>query len=157
MKNLNWLRERLIDKLGSAESVSGSSEGSGYWRGRADVLRESLLIVDSMRDGQVDRRAVWRKSVERFGRDKQSIVCMEECAELIQAISKLKRYNPEDPNNKVGRKELIENLYEEVADVLICIDLLSEIYGLKFGDVRRMIHHKVWRMKRRMEAQGAEL
>lgn len=58
MKNLNWLRERLIDKLGSAESVSGSSEGSGYWRGRADVLRESLLIVDSMRDGQVDRRAV---------------------------------------------------------------------------------------------------
>lgn len=79
MKNLNWLRERLIDKLGSTESVSGSSEGSGYWRGRADVLRESLLIVDSMRDGQVDRRAVWRKSVERFGRDKQSIVCMEEC------------------------------------------------------------------------------
>ena len=73
MKNLNWLRERLIDKLGSAESVSGSSEGSGYWRGRADVLRESLLIVDSMRDGQVDRRAVWCKSVERFGRDKQSI------------------------------------------------------------------------------------
>ena len=37
MKNLNWLRERLIDKLGSAESVSGSSEGSGYWRGRADA------------------------------------------------------------------------------------------------------------------------
>ena len=60
MKNLNWLRERLIDKLGSTESVSGSSEGSGYWRGRADVLRESLLIVDSMRDGQVDRRAVYR-------------------------------------------------------------------------------------------------
>ena len=97
------------------------------------------------------------RSIAWYGADMQTTVCMEECAELIQAISKLKRYNPEDPNNKVGRSELIENLYEEVADVLICIDLLTEIYGLKFGDVRRMIHHKVWRMNRRMEAQGAEL
>ena len=101
--------------------------------------------------------AVEMRSIARYGIDAQTTVCTEECAELIQAISKLKRYNPEDPNNKVGRSELIENLYEEVADVLICIDLLSEIYGLKFGDVRRMIHHKVWRMKRKMEAQGAEL
>lgn len=97
------------------------------------------------------------RGIARYGPDTQTTTCMEECAELIQAISKLKRYNPEDPNNKVGRSELIENLYEEVADVLICIDLLSEIYGLKFGDVRRMIHHKVWRIKRKMEAQGAEL
>ena len=96
------------------------------------------------------------RSIAWYGPDAQTTVCMEECAELIQAISKLKRYNPEDPNNKVGRKELIENLYEEMADVLICLDLLSEIYGLKFGDVRSMINHKVWRMKRKMEAQGAK-
>ena len=96
------------------------------------------------------------RSIAWYGPDAQTTVCMEECAELIQAISKLKRFNPEDPNNKVGRKELIENLYEEMADVLICLDLLSEIYGLKFGDVRSMINHKVWRMKRKMEAQGAE-
>lgn len=101
--------------------------------------------------------AIKMRSIAWYGPDTQTTTCMEECAELIQAISKLKRYNPEDPNNKVGRSELIENLYEEVADVLICIDLLTEIYGLKFGDVRRMIHHKVWRMNRRMEAQGAEL
>lgn len=96
------------------------------------------------------------RSIAWYGPDTQTTVCMEECAELIQAISKLKRYNPEDPNNKVGRKELIENLTEEMADVLICIDMLTEIYGLKLSDVRRMIHHKVWRMKRKMEAQGAE-
>ena len=96
------------------------------------------------------------RSIAWYGPDAQTTVCMEECAELIQAISKLKRYNPEDPNNKVGRKELIENLYEEMADVLICLDLLSEIYGLKFGDVRSMINHKVWRMKRKMEAQGVK-
>lgn len=94
------------------------------------------------------------RSIARYGNDKQTTVCMEECAELIQAISKLKRYNPEDPTNTVGRAELIENLYEEMADVCICFDLLVEIYGLKQSDLRRMIDHKIWRMKRRLEAQG---
>lgn len=101
--------------------------------------------------------AIKMRSIAWYGHDMQTTTCMEECAELIQAISKLKRFNPEDPNNKVGRSELIENLTEEMADVLICIDMLTEIYGLKFSDVRSMIDHKVWRMKRRMEAQGAEL
>lgn len=98
--------------------------------------------------------AVKMRSIARYGNDKQTTVCMEECAELIQAISKLKRYNPEDPANTVGRAELVENLCEEMADVLICFDLLIEIYGLKPGDLRRMMDHKVWRMKRRLEAQG---
>lgn len=98
--------------------------------------------------------AVKMRSIARYGKDKQTTVCMEECAELIQAISKLKRYNPEDTTNTVGRAELIENLYEEMADVCICFDLLVEIYGLKQSDLRRMIDHKIWRMKRRLEAQG---
>lgn len=94
------------------------------------------------------------RSIARYGADTQTTVCMEECAELIQAISKLKRFNPEDPNNKVSRKELIENLYEEMADVQICFNLLFEIYDLKPSDLRRMIDHKVWRMKQKMEAEG---
>lgn len=98
--------------------------------------------------------AVKMRSIARYGNDTQTTVCMEECAELIQAISKLKRYNPEDTTNKVGRSELVENLYEEIADVCICFDLLTEIYGLKPSDVSRMVNHKVWRMKRRLEAQG---
>lgn len=94
------------------------------------------------------------RSIAWYGADTQTTTCMEECAELIQAISKLKRYNPEDPNNKVSRNELIENLYEEMADVQICFNLLIEIYNLKPSDLRRMIDHKVWRMKQKMEAQG---
>lgn len=98
--------------------------------------------------------AVKMRSIARYGADTQSTVCMEEFAELIQAISKLKRFNPEDPTNMVGRNELIENLYEEMADALICFDLLVEIYDLKQSDLRSMIDHKVWRMKRKLEAQG---
>ena len=84
------------------------------------------------------------RSIAWYGADAQTTVCMEEFAELIQAISKLKRFNP---TNMVGRND--ENLYEGMADALIC--LLVEIYGLKPSDLRRMIDHKVWR---KMEAQG---
>lgn len=98
--------------------------------------------------------AVKTRSIARYGNEMQTTVCMEECAELIQAISKLKRYNPEDPTNKVGRSELIENLYEKLADMQICFALLVEIYGLKPSDLCRMLDHKIWRMKRKLEAQG---
>lgn len=98
--------------------------------------------------------AVEMRSIARYGIDAQTTVCMEECAELIQAISRLKRFDPEDPDNMVGRTELIENLYEEMADVRICFGLLFGIYGLKPSDMRRMMDHKAWRMRRKMEAHG---
>jgi NTP pyrophosphatase (non-canonical NTP hydrolase) len=119
-----------------------------------------VAIEHDWRDGRKyylspeQESAVKMRSIARYGADTQTTVCMEECAELIQAISKLKRFNPEDLTNMVGRNELIENLYEEMADTLICFDLLVEIYGLKPSDLRRMVDHKVWRMKQKMEAQG---
>lgn len=44
-------------------------------------------------------------------------IAMEECSELIQAISKAKR----------GKLNLI-NLVEEVADVIICLGWLERLY-----------------------------
>ena len=44
---------------------------------------------------------------------------MEECAELIQAISKAKR----------GKLDL-DNISEEIADVLICIEWIIDIYNI---------------------------
>lgn len=35
--------------------------------------------------------AVWSKSIEYYGVTKQSVVCMEECAELIEAYDDRKR------------------------------------------------------------------
>lgn len=93
------------------------------------------------------------RSIAWYGTDTQATVCMEECAELIQTISK--RYN--HPNNKVSRNELIKNLLEKMADVQICFNLLAAIYELKPSDLRRMIDHKVWRMKQKMETQGAKI
>lgn len=128
--------------MGSAPNVGGCAVAI-----EQDWRNSSKYYLSPEQANTVEMR-----SIAWYGADTQTTVCMEECAELIQAISKLKRYNPEDPTNKVSRSELIENLYEEMADVCICFDLLVEIYGLKPSDLRRMIDHKMWRMK--LEAQG---
>lgn len=60
------------------------------------------------------QHAVWRDSIEKYGKETQSIVCMEECSELIQAVSKRLR----------GKPDATDNLAEEMADVIICLYLL---------------------------------
>ena len=62
---------------------------------------------------------VVKKSIEHYGKNVQSTVCMEECAELIQAISKEKR----------GKSDK-DHLAEEMADVIICIEMLKQIYNI---------------------------
>ena len=49
-----------------------------------------------------------------FGNQYILTVAMEECAELIQAVSKIKRYGCSE--------EYCDNLNEEIADVGICIE-----------------------------------
>ena len=42
---------------------------------------------------KAERNAVWHESVDRFGTRLQSVVCMEECAELIdRACAFMRRY-----------------------------------------------------------------
>ena len=45
------------------------------------------------------------KSINYYGKDVQTTVCMEECAELIQSISKLKRYGVYDTSNLAEEME----------------------------------------------------
>lgn len=57
--------------------------------------------------------AVWSKSIEYYCVTKQSVVCMEECAELIEAYDDRKRDGLTDGTRS--------HMVEEMADVLICL------------------------------------
>ena len=83
---------------------------------------------------------VLKRSIEHYGKDVQSTVCMEECAELIQAISKEKR-GKSDKNH----------LAEEMADVLISIELLKEIYDVSNEQINEWIDKKQKRIRSRMK------
>ena len=83
---------------------------------------------------------VLKRSIEHYGKDLQSTVCMEECAELIQAISKEKR----------GKSDK-EHLSEEMADVIICIEMLKEIYSISDDMIFEWIQIKEARIIERIK------
>lgn len=88
------------------------------------------------------QHAVWHESIEKYGKETQSIVCMEECSELIQAISKRLR----------GKPDATDNLAEEMADVTICLHLLQEMYGITDEQLNEWIARKTARQCERMQA-----
>jgi NTP pyrophosphatase (non-canonical NTP hydrolase) len=74
------------------------------------------------------------------GDDLTLIITSEECAELIQAISKIKRYGFHD--------EYEDNLHEEVADVLICI---TELVCLGYLDIDKVRDYQKLKINRELE------
>ena len=77
------------------------------------------------------------------------INAMEELAELIQAISKVKRYGL--------TKELKENLEEEVADVILMTSLIMNKYNLNSENIDKIMVHKTNRLRKRWKESGGNL
>ena len=86
------------------------------------------------------------KVIARYGADAQAMVHMEECAELIQAASKMRRVT----NSGKADTEARYNLIEEAADVLICIRQMQEIYGISDHDIQQMVNKKCRRQEARL-------
>lgn len=74
---------------------------------------------------------------------------MEELAELIQAISKVKRYGLTE--------ELKENLEEEVADVILMTSLIMNKYNLNSENIDKIIVNKTNRLRKRWKECGGNL
>ncbi|MBM7836427.1 hypothetical protein [Clostridium sardiniense] len=64
-----------------------------------------------------DEKDIYRKVLLEFGSNMQKIVCMEECAELQQALSKDIRHDN-------------HNVEEEIADVEIMIGQMKLLYDI---------------------------
>jgi NTP pyrophosphatase (non-canonical NTP hydrolase) len=74
------------------------------------------------------------------GEDLTITIASEESAELIQALSKIKRYGFDG--------DYKDNLQEEVADVLICI---SELLSLGYIDMDKVEEWHTYKVNREIE------
>lgn len=84
-----------------------------------------------------------------YGADYLLNLAQEECAELIQAISKLTRFlQANEYQNKEA--DLKTHLYEEIADVEICIQMLKNRYKCD-ESVQNWKRKKVERWQKRIE------
>lgn len=79
-------------------------------------------------------RQVCEKAISHYGVVQMLNVCIEEPAELIQAISKLRRYG----RNITTRS----NLVEEIADVYIILEELKIMYDIGNHEIDDWISYK---------------
>jgi NTP pyrophosphatase (non-canonical NTP hydrolase) len=84
-----------------------------------------------------------KKIIHKHGTVTQSMIAMEECSELIQAISKCLRSKEMIPT------EVREHLIEEMADVMICLEQLMAMYSITDKELISWIERKELRLKKR--------
>jgi len=82
-------------------------------------------------------KGICQEAVKHYGEESQKKQAIEECSELIQAICK-----------DLNRKQ--HNAEEEIADVLIMIEQLFNIYDMK--KMNYWLDYKIDRLKKRIEA-----
>lgn len=86
-----------------------------------------------------------QKIIDKWGMKSQSMVAMEECAELIQAISKCVR------TNEFPAVQEREHLIEEMADVMFCMEQLQVMYSITDEELYAMKQSKEKRTIERMK------
>lgn len=82
--------------------------------------------------------------VRRYGRKKQLDIIQEECAELITAISHYKR----------GRKDAIEEVVEETADVAFMIHQLKNIFFISSDEIEFLTNMKYEKLMEKEEQKN---
>lgn len=82
-----------------------------------------------------------RQPLEKYGIKHQSLVWCEECSELIKSITKIIRA-PEESTEPNRYEYLTNNVIEEMADVLICIDQIKLSMGITNKDLQKVVDLK---------------
>ena len=88
-----------------------------------------------------NRIELYRIALSRYGIDAQTMVLVEECAELLNAIAKFKR-------KRVNKADIIT----ELADVSIMVEQMALYYGM--DDFISEKDFKLNRLKCRLDNRG---
>lgn len=91
-----------------------------------------------------DIENILRKARETYGNKNQILVCIEELNELACVLAKYPRYE----NEEEATQKLKDSVLDEVADVLIILDHIQNILGLKDEEIGTRIELKVERLER---------
>lgn len=85
----------------------------------------------NLKFGEVETRC---GEIATYWQDLLPMVTMEECGELIRAISKMERRDKE-PNK--------QDIIDEMGDVFICMSALSHRYSISEDDILKRLDEKI--------------
>lgn len=91
---------------------------------------------------------MYSEVIQHYGLENQTDMLMEECAELIQAANKMKRYP--------GDHEARRNLIEEIVDVEIMIEQMKIGYKITREEITSLRMQKDNRLFKRLWEEKAE-
>lgn len=94
------------------------------------------------------------KNAEHYGYEAQSNQLVEECAELIQAVSKYRRARGTEQETPLKEQVALDNLIEEIADVEIMLEQIKHLLKIPEEDLLAYKQFKVNRTKERIEGRG---
>ena len=77
----------------------------------------------------------------------QTIITIEELGELTQALSKYTRYMCSDKTIRKGIIEIADMVFEELADVELCLEKFKELNYIDQQEIDRIKEHKEKRLK----------
>ena len=98
-----------------------------FWKNAIErTFEKGVKMKDKSYLGQEKMQPYYKKAVEKWGENAQYDQTIEEMAELTIAINKLKRMNA---GEKMDGAKVKNNLYEEIADVKLCIEELEYMLG----------------------------
>lgn len=94
------------------------------------------------------------KQAKKFGIENRINQTQEECAELIQALSKYKRtVVKKDKTCSVDELKARNMVTEEIADVEICLAQIKKLLSISDMEIEGIKSVKVKRTKKRMECK----
>lgn len=87
------------------------------------------------------------KIADHYGFKAQSIMLIEEMAELTQAITKYKRFteNGQPVRNVISKSMLKSNIVEEIADVEIMLEQIKYLLNITDEDTSKIKAEKIRR------------
>jgi NTP pyrophosphatase (non-canonical NTP hydrolase) len=91
---------------------------------------------------------------EHYGYDEQSGQLIEECAELVQAISKYRRAKKSGVQPTLSL--VYENLVEEIADVELMIEQVKYLLQIPEEDIQANKVYKISRTRVRIAQESME-
>ena len=97
-----------------------------------------------------------KETAKYYGYEAQSNQLVEECAELIQAVSKYRRATAGvgEPVADYKKTVVLENLIEEIADVELMLEQVKFLLRIPAEDIEAIKLFKVNRTKERIDGKG---
>lgn len=144
--------ERLTDRK-RAQTLKDNAEkleAAGFAVESSHAIYIRLAEYEDREQLVTDQKNKCRQILDHYGEQKQRRQLVEECAELIQALTKMERAGEQYPSNELHSAILA--VREEIADVEIMLEQIKNVLPTNCEtEIKRIIDYKLNRQLERMQ------